>query len=289
MEMEATPFGPTVTDGHVCSTGHPDPLSSGATLALRHGAPSEDGDSGQPDGATETPIMPAAGSFVAAAAPSTHDRLWVYGGIASLAMISIAGVLVLSQPRMASRRGEMAPKLMSARIEALAPAPLKTEMLLPLQAAPRIEVSATGDATPIPSMLPPAPTVPAEAVAPVLPLVPGPSPSPPSTPNAARAEAPAANPVVAAMATAPPGASAQRKTKDPHAQRVRAAKLSLATVARSRRVGIRDLPRVHQSPPAHSAGNLRLSHAFDDPPPAPRRHEEASPSPSSEHRRNPFD
>ncbi|HXI57261.1 MAG TPA: protein kinase [Polyangia bacterium] len=283
MEMEATPFGPTVADGHVCSTGHPDPLSSGATLALRQGAPSEDGDGGQPDGATATPIMPAAGSFVAAAAPSAHDRLWVYGGIASLAMISIAGVLVLSQPRMPSRP----PKLMSARIEALAPAPLKTEMLLPSQAAPRLEVSAAGDATPIPSMLPPAPTVPAEAVAPVLPLVPGSPPIPP--PNSARAEVPAPTPVVAAMTTAPPGVSAPRKTKDPHAQRVRAAKLSRASVARSRRIGILDLPRVHQSPPAHSAGNLRLSHAFDEPPPASRRQEEASPSPSSEHRRNPFD
>jgi serine/threonine protein kinase len=287
MEMEATPFGPTVTDGHVCSTGHPDPLSSGATLALRHGAQSEDGDNVPPDGATETPIMPAAGSFVAAAAPSAHDRLWVYGGIASLAMISIAGVLVLSQPRMASRRVEMAPKLMSARIEALAPAPPKTETLLPLQAAPRIEVTATGEATPIPSMLPPAPTVPAAAVAPVLPWVPVAPPN--AMPSTARAEGQAASPVVAAMATTPPGSPAKRKTKDPHAQRVRPAKLSQASVARSRRISISDLPRVRPSPPAHSTGSLRLSHAIDDLPMPARRQEEASPSPSSEHRRNPFD
>jgi serine/threonine-protein kinase len=77
----------------------PDLPTRGPTVALRpNRLPVAEGETPAlelPAAATAAPVTQTA---VVSEAPSKGDRLWVYGGVAALGMIVLAGVLVLSQP-----------------------------------------------------------------------------------------------------------------------------------------------------------------------------------------------
>jgi serine/threonine-protein kinase len=306
MEMEPTPPDHNSGANDFRAAGaSSDSHSSSATLELGPAAPDETQPCEAADEAGETPIMPAAASFIPSPVPSAHDRLWVYGGIASLAMISIAGVLVLSQPR-ANRRLE-APPLVATRVEAPPPlaVPLPPRPDLPLLA----EAVAATPAAPAPTVtspppapvVPPAPALSADALAPAAARLPIDVPARPAHPITAAAPPVRLPAVVVASKLSP---KRPKAAKDPRASRARAAKLSLASSARNRRVSIRDIGRV-QKPKLTRAATSRTSRLMmDDAPLPPGRIDETLPAPAprempapretqtqsqTDHRRNPFD
>ena len=316
--------------------------SSGATVGLRPASHQQPQRRDQPDGAAVTPILPT-GSFTPSSVPSAHDRLWVYGGIAALAMISIAGVLVLSQPR-AGRRPDTpapmaatrraapesasaaaAPKVAPAEAPTLAAAATPPPAVQPTLASPPALVvqppaavspgalaaasvaaaqPAVATAARAPAGAAPAAkaTTPAPVPTPAIPAAPAPARIASPTPveiaptsgarvaDGAKVAPPTKGPVVAASAS-----GRMRRNKEKRA--ARAAKLTMTSPGRSRRISIRDVGRTHQ-PKLTRAAPARTSRLLmmDDMPLPPAHMDEATApankgeSPSqSDHRRNPFD
>jgi serine/threonine protein kinase len=76
-----------------------------------------------PESSNDSRLLPAAEYVVQPSTPSAHDRLWVYGGVAALAMISIAGFLVVFGPRSRSAAMSAPPPAATATAEPAAPSP----------------------------------------------------------------------------------------------------------------------------------------------------------------------
>jgi hypothetical protein len=292
------------------STDH---RSSGATLELRPAQSGNIQEAGVPEGSVETPIFPPGVSRIPPSLPTVHDRLWVYGGIASLAMISIAGVLVLSQPRNVRRtdtiptatlvKGEAAgvvfeppPALPMSAVDAAAPAPIAAVVpsLAAVQGIPPAPVAI------LPAVLPAAmPVLP--AAGPPLTVSPGPLASAPAV-RAPAPSAPLPAPGTGISASVPDPSmvasrtpSPKRSIKEQRAQRARTAKLSATGAARNRRLSLRDVGRTHV--PKRQVVSTRGSRLqMDDlplplqasPPPPPVRQREETPAAPFERRRNPF-
>jgi len=340
MEMEVTPprarrYEQPVDNSELyhardyrAAAGNLDMQSSGATMSLGPALPEPGAEPQTPDSATETPVLPAAESLVHPTMPSAYDRLWVYGGIATLAMISIAGVLVLSQPRGGRRADGSSPPLAATRFDPAPPArparpepppvtgdaptpnPVRPSPVAALQppaaAAPASLPAVAAPATvatvpavpPGPGAIPPAPAVTLPPAIPVPPsLAPPPAPvavAPAGTPVATEGGKKAGKPIMAANASRP---STRHSAKEQRAARARAAKLSLTSASRNRRLSIRELGRLH--PKAARAPNspaTRGGTLTDDAPMPMGRLQDAKPlpvssatAPSADHKRNPFD
>jgi eukaryotic-like serine/threonine-protein kinase len=172
LEMEAKPTGPQ--SGTRFPIIKPDLPTRGPTVALRRGGSSSQVRAGLPgsDGQGRDPT-----TDLRTDAPSRRDRIWVYGGVAALAGITLTGIFVLSRPR------------------------------APLPTAPSAATFAPYQSTPPPPMLPPVAAAPSPTVATTSPRAapaaltpPLPTPAPPlarrapETATAARTVAPHAHP-----------------------------------------------------------------------------------------------
>jgi serine/threonine-protein kinase len=104
MDMEASPNRKPGTGGtgeFLLQPPSAELGTRGPTVALRGGGYGDGAPNSRltPEGSNDSRVLPAAEYVVQPSTPSAHDRLWVYGGVAALAMICVAGLLVISGPR----------------------------------------------------------------------------------------------------------------------------------------------------------------------------------------------
>jgi serine/threonine-protein kinase len=254
MDMEASPGRKTGTLGtgeFLLQPPSAELGTRGPTVALR-GTNYADGAPNHrltPEGSNDSRLLPAAEYVGQAAEPSAHDRLWVYGGVAALAMISVAGLLVVSGPR---SRGTPLPYTTTPATTSSTSAAEPPVIELPKSAAPPAGETTSAMPTPDPETAPGAPR--AGATPDELPKPAAPTESRPSTRLAEKDER--ARPT---SGKSSPGAT----TRNSRAGSRAGARAVSAKAAR---------PTARPKPPRSSE-------------PASAKVEETS----SDHRRNPFD
>lgn len=161
MDMEASPgrkTGAMSTGEFMLSAPSAELGTRGPTVALRGTNYSEAVPSQRltPETSNDSRVLPAAEYVVQPSTPSAHDRLWVYGGVAALAMISIAGFLVVSGPR--SRGVSGSPYTAPPAARHLDPAGMNPPPAAPLPSPAPASASAPTPGAPIePVALPAAP------------------------------------------------------------------------------------------------------------------------------------
>ena len=226
----------------------------GPTVALRGGSYGDGAPNARltPEASNDSRVLPAAEYVVQPSTPSAHDRLWVYGGVAALAMISVAGLLVISGPR---SRGAT----------------------LPFAAAPAA-LPATNAAAEPPAIELPAPPAPIAAPAGETTLsTPTTDPEAPSV-----APRPSSAPVEARKTSAPVPPRQAAKLAEKDDDRARSPSAKAPAGARNSRAGGRSGARAISVKPTRAIARTKPSRSSD---PTPAKVEEKS----SDHRRNPFD
>jgi serine/threonine-protein kinase len=174
LDIEAKPGLAPAQSGTRFPVLNPDLPTRGPTVALRKGSSSQI--RRQVPGGSDGGIVRDPTTDLKTGAPTRRDRLWVYGGIAAVALTAIGGSVLLSKPR-----------------SAIPPAPVQSGKFARWQGTPpppMVEPTPAPAVTPPPAAMPTPPPAPLELVGPT----PGTTPSPTEVvkaepPTAARARA----------------------------------------------------------------------------------------------------